>query len=79
LPYGFNEKLPFIYADAAGCGKPFSYFSANSDKEKSIEDKCDIVNDRIMTETFIQDFILAKLQYNYNNFGSVDSGISEID
>ena len=76
LPYGYNyhtqglsfkisenEKLPFIYADAAGCGKPFSYYPKSlvpvSDKDKNLEDKCDIVNDRIMTETFIQDFILA--------------------
>jgi len=56
-----NEKLPFIYADAAGCGKPFSYYHNNdfTDKDKNQEEKSDIVNDRIMTETFIQDFILA--------------------
>ena len=72
LPFGFNyhtqglsfkisenEKLPFVYADAAGCGKPFTYYVTNQLKENKLEEKCDIVNDRIMTETFIQDFILA--------------------
>jgi len=58
-----NENFPFIYADAAGCGKPFPYFmnsiSEKDQKDQNIEEKTDIVNDRIMTETFIQDFILA--------------------
>ena len=57
-----NENLPFIFADAAGCGKPFSYYGNSysfADKEKNLEEKSNIVNDRIMTETFIQDFILA--------------------
>ena len=75
LPYGYNyhteglsfkicddTELPFIYADAAGCGKPFLYNQRNDQNstENNANDdaKYTIVNDRIMTETLIQDFIL---------------------
>lgn len=59
-----DPKYPIICVDSAGCGKPIPYcqdknqivFEAES-KAKT-EKKIEKANDKIMTETFIQDFIL---------------------